>query len=192
MLNEQSLERALDALGETLDARDLAYELVASGGSGLLLLGLIARPTRDLDVIALVERGAYVKADPLPDPLLEAIRDVGQVLGIGQTWLNAGPADLLDFGLPSGFESRVVTRSYGPLTLHVASRDDQVAFKLYAAVDTGPTGKHFQDLGALKPTREELLEAARWARTHDPSPGFREQLLRGLAALGVEDASAAL
>jgi hypothetical protein len=73
------------------------------------------------------------------------------------------------------------------LTVHFASRYDQIHFKLYAFVDQG-LGKHGQDLAALDPSREELLEAARWTRTHDPSPGFREMLERALAYLGVEDA----
>lgn len=34
---------------------------------------------------------------------------------------------------------------------------------------------------------EELLRAARWARTHDPSPGFDEVLRRVLAHYGVND-----
>lgn len=49
-------------------------------------------------------------------------------------------------------------------------------------------GRHEQDLRALKPTAEELVRAARWTRTHDPSLGFREMLVRALRYLGVEDA----
>jgi hypothetical protein len=58
--------------------------------------------------------------------------------------------------------------------------------KLYAMVDQG-AGKHEADLRALVPTSDELLAAARWSRTHDPSEGFRGQLLDALAYLGVED-----
>ena len=54
--------------------RDLSFEVVAIGGSGLLLLGLSNRPTRDLDLAALVWQGSYVKADPLPPDLAEAAR----------------------------------------------------------------------------------------------------------------------
>lgn len=187
MLSRDRIDGVLVALGETLAARGLSYELVAAGGSGLLLLGLISRPTRDLDVIAIVEAGSYHKAEPLPAPLVQAVRDVGEALGIGGAWLNAGPADLLDFGLPEGFASRVDTRRYGPLTVHLAGRSDQVAFKLYAAVDTGPNSKHFQDLHDLAPTRAELVAAARWAQRHDPSPGFRSQLLLCLTAFGTGD-----
>ena len=100
---------------------------------------------------------------------------------------NTGPADLLDFGLPEGFIDRLETHSYGDyLAVYFASRFDQIHFKFYAAVDQGP-GKHSEDLEALAPTREELLRAARWARTHDPSPGFERELRRALAHFGVDD-----
>jgi len=59
---------ALDALSQTLEARGLRYELVAVGGTSLLLLGLIDRPTRDLDVVATVEAGTYCALRELPPP----------------------------------------------------------------------------------------------------------------------------
>lgn len=52
--------------------------------------------------------------------------------------------------------------------------------------------KHAADLRALQPTPEELLAAARWSRTHDPSEGYRQELLGALTALGVEDADGQL
>jgi hypothetical protein len=67
-----------------------------------------------------------------------------------------------------------------------------VCFKLYAAVDQGSRSRHFQDLRDLEPERDDLLAAARWARSHDPSPGFRSLLVDTLRALGVEDADAPL
>jgi len=73
------------------------------------------------------------------------------------------------------------------LTVHFASRLDQIHLKLYALVDQG-LGKHEGDLRALTPSREELIQAARWIRPHDPSSGFREMLERALHCLGVEDA----
>lgn len=48
--------------------------------------------------------------------------------------------------------------------------------------------KHLADLRALEPTPDELVVAARWARTHDPSEGFLNLLTETLAYLGVEDA----
>jgi hypothetical protein len=179
---------ALSALSETLDARHLEYELVAVGGSSLVLLGLITRATRDLDIVAVVEAGRYVGAGSLPQPLVDAVRDVGEVLGIGIDWLNSGPSALLDFGLPQGFAERAEVRSFGALTLRLASRFDQIYLKLYAAVDQGPRSKHVDDLRALEPSHDELRGAAVWARTHDPSPAFREELLAALRLFGVDDA----
>ncbi len=187
-MNRVLLDRALGTLGEILQARGLGYELVAIGGSSLMLLGLITRPTKDLDAVALVEHGKYLSAEPLPGPLADAIADVGRALSIGERWLNPGPTDLLRFGLPEGFEKRVELKRYGGLTLHLAGRQDQVFFKLYAAVDQGIRSKHAADLRALDPTREELLAAARWSQTHDPSEGYRQELVKILTALGVEDA----
>lgn len=182
------LDAALTSLGDRLQRHRRREELVAAGGSGLLLLGAISRPTYDVDVVAIVEGGRYRKARPLPPHLLEASRDVGEAFGIGPDWLNPGPTDLLDFGLPAGFEDRVQRRDYGGLVLHLASRLDQICFKLYAAADQGLRSKHVSDLRQLRPTREELMFAARWTMTHDPSPGFRSELLGTLRLLGVEDA----
>ena len=94
-LNRLLLDQALQALGDILLQRRLSFEIVAVGGSGLLLLGFIDRPTRDLDVVALVEEGRYVPARPLPAVLAEAVTDVADILGLPPDWVNAGPTDLL-------------------------------------------------------------------------------------------------
>ncbi|MBA2447567.1 MAG: hypothetical protein H0V51_06025 [Chloroflexi bacterium] len=190
--NRLRLERALETLGAVLEQRGLRFELVAIGGSSLLLLGLISRPTGDLDILALVEGGRYVRADPLPADLTEAVGDVGAALGLGNDWLNPGPTALLDLGLPAGFEQRVETRRYNGLVLHLASRFDQICFKLYGAVDQSLRSKHADDLRRLDPASDELFAAARWTRTHDPSEPFGRLLVMTLVGLGVENADAAL
>lgn len=152
----------------------------------MLLLGLVARPTADVDIVALVQDGRYRVATPLPPPLEEAQAEVGAALGLGEEWLNPGPTDLLDFGLPEGFEDRVKTLTFAGLTVRLAGRLDQIYFKLYAAVDQGHRSKHFADLQQLDPTEDELVGAARWTVQHDPSEGFRRVLLEALARLGVE------
>ncbi len=186
--NAEHVDRLLDALSEQLGRNRGQYELVVVGGSALLALGLISRPTKDVDVVALREADVLKKADPLPLEIREARDRVGRDFGLPEEWLNAGPASLIDLGLPDGFLDRVETRSFGrPLTVHFASRLDQIHFKLYALVDQG-AGRHEQDLRALNPAADELVRAARWTRTHDPSPSFREMLERALRYLGVEDA----
>lgn len=186
-LRPETLESALSTLGAVLEQRGLSYEAVAIGGSGLLLLGVTVRPTRDLDLAALVVDGRYVSADPLPHELKQAVEDVGAALGLLPDWVNAGPTSLLDFGLPEGFEERAVRQQFGGFELHVASRVDQIHLKFYAAADDGPQSKHFSDLERLDPTGEELIQAAEWCLTHDPSEGFRGQTRSALKALGVRD-----
>lgn len=155
------LERALQALGEVLDERGFHYELVAIGGSSLMLLGFISRPTRDLDLLAQVQDGKLVKLETLPAPLAEARDDVARAFGLADDWLDAKPSSLLDFGLPEGFAERLEKRVFGGLTLQLAGRFDQICFKLYALVDQGAQSKHEPDLRSLRPTEEELIEAAR-------------------------------
>jgi Nucleotidyltransferase of unknown function (DUF6036) len=187
-LNITRNEEVFTALGERLAQSGERFELVVIGGSALLGLGLVDRATRDVDVVALRRGSLLVRPAPLPEALLEAASRIALDFSLPPDWLNTGPSSLLDFGLPSGFESRLERRDYGgSLTVWLASRLDQIHFKLYALVDQGP-GKHEQDLRALDPSSGELLEAARWAITHDPSSGFRQELLQVLAFLGVEDA----
>lgn len=188
MISPGSLDEVLSALGATLADRGLAYEVVVVGGSGLLLLGLTARPTRDVDVVAIRLDGEFRKPAPLPPSLLEASADVARAFDLRTDWLNAGPADLMDFGLPDGFAERLRPKTYGGLTLHVIGRSDQIALKLYAAADQGRDSRHIQDLRALEPSESELLDSGRWAMTHDPSSGFRSELVLLLAHIGVEDA----
>ena len=180
--------QVLAALGEQLKAAGERFEIVVIGGSGLLVLGVIERATRDVDIVALRSGEQLDTADPLPSSLIAAGERVARDFSLEPGWLNPGPTNLLDFDLPEGFLARLETRRYGKaLAVHFASRFDQIHFKLYALVDQGP-GKHEGDLRALEPSEEELLAAARWTRTHDPSEGF-EQVLRGtLAHLGVDDA----
>jgi hypothetical protein len=192
-MNEiQTAEKAaqlLDALGEQLERVGVAYELVVVGGSALLALGLVTRPTKDVDVVALRSGLVLQSANPLPGPLLAARDRVARDFQLPADWLNDGPASLLTLGLPDGFLWRARRDDHGPaLTVWYASRLDQVHFKLYAAVDQGP-GKHEADLRALNATQDELLTAARWTLTHDPSSGYRHVLEQALTALGVRNAS---
>jgi hypothetical protein len=186
-ITQDALDVILGALAEQLQSHDGRQEIVVAGGSALLALGLVRRTTRDVDVLAIAANGELHSAEPLPDTLREARDRVTRDLGLDENWLNAGPTGLLTWGLPGGFWTRVVTRRYGDaLTVHFVGRLDQIHFKLYAMVDQGG-GRHETDLRALRPSREELIGAARWSMTHDPSPGYREMLRKALAGLGVED-----
>ena len=185
--SSKALVDALETLGDLLSDQGDEIEIVAIGGGSLLLLGLIERPTKDLDIVAIVQDGRFVSASPLPDFLVSAIRDVAEASGLSEDWINGGPTSLLDFGLPDGFAERTTTRRFGALLVHLAGRKDQICFKLYASVDQGPRSKHAVDLSKLQPSSRELAEAAEWCRTHDPSDGFAEQLTLALRAFGGGD-----
>jgi hypothetical protein len=83
-----------------------------------------------VDVVGFSSAAGYARADVLPDFLTTAVREVGDALGLGDSW--------------------------------------------------------FADLPSLTPTPGQLLNAARWTRTHDPSPAFRGELRRILSLLDVE------
>jgi len=156
------IEEALTALGETLEQRGHSYELVLVGGANLALQGVIARPTKDGDIVGeRLASGRVAKLDAMPEPLARAITDVASAFGLDEGWLNLDPASLMDLGLPIG----------------LAGRFDMICFKLYAAVDHWPTrGRHWQDLIALEAEPLEIERAAAWCQTHDPSPAFRDSL----------------
>jgi hypothetical protein len=170
-----------------LEERGLRYELYAVGGGALQLLGLITRPTRDIDIVGKVEGQRVLPMVTLPPALARAIEDTARVFRISPQWVNTGPRSLLDLALPEGAIGRAHRRQWGGLVLNIADRRDQIFFKLYAAADQGPRSKHFDDLRRLEPTYEELRDAAAWARTHDPSEGFETELRAALRDLGVDD-----
>jgi hypothetical protein len=187
-ITDETIDLLLGALGDQLQALGNHVEIVVIGGSALTALGLVRRATRDVDLLAIAENGELRLAEPLPRALLAARATVAADFGLAENWLNAGPTDLLKWGLPEALMNRVVTRSYGTaLVVHFASRFDQIHFKLFALVDQGG-GRHEADLRALNPTQSELTAAARWSITQDPSPGYRSVLVDALRALGVNDA----
>jgi hypothetical protein len=187
-ITDETIDLLFRALADQLQALGSQVEIVVIGGSALTALGLVKRATRDVDLLAIATAGELRRAEPLPRELLAARAAVAADFGLDENWLNAGPTDLLKWGLPEAFLSRVVSRSYGAtLIVHFAGRLDQIHFKLFAMVDQGG-GRHETDLRALSPTRDELVAAARWSMTQDPSPGYRSVLQDALHVLGVNDA----
>lgn len=184
----EAADRLLSALGEQLALAGEKYDLIVIGGSALLALDLVSRPTRDIDVVALASERGPIEAVPLPVPLVEACNRVARDFGVPDDWLNSQAGqDMLRLGLPEGFFERLTRRGYGPaLTVRWASRFDQIHFKLHAAVDRGG-GRHLADLDLLQPAPNELIAAGRWARTHDPSPGFLALLKEAFAYFKVDD-----
>jgi Nucleotidyltransferase of unknown function (DUF6036) len=188
-ISGETLDVILGALSEQLLSLGEPQEMVVIGGTALTALGLVNRTTKDVDLLAIATDGELRSAKPMPDALCVARDRVARDFDLDKDWLNAGPTDLLKWGLPVGFLSRVVTRIYGEaLTVHFAGRLDQIHFKLFAMVDQAG-GRHEADLRALKPSSQELIAAAHWSVTQDPSPGYLMVLKEALSVLGVEDAA---
>ncbi len=173
------IRRALQLVGELLEANGSRFDIVVVGGSALNLLGIISRATTDVDVLALAERtrgGPTVLSRPgatLPAPLVGAARIVARDLGLDPHWLNTGPEAQWDSGLPPGLDSRITWETFGLLSVGLVGRRDLIFLKVYAAADDiGPGSVHFQDLVALVPTDGELTEAAAWVQSQDPSLDF--------------------
>jgi hypothetical protein len=190
-INPQTLTQALTLLGELMEVRGHpAQHFVVCGGSSLLALGLVSRnTTRDVDILARVEHDSLVTPRPLPEWLLTAAADVQRQLNLPDNWLNDQVADetLFKCGFPEGLQVRLTSREFGSrLTISYISRRDQIFLKLHAAVDRDG-GRHLQDLLDLSPAADELLDAARWTRTQDPSEGFLMLLRSMLASMGHEN-----
>jgi len=192
-LNPKTIDLALGQLGEHLaHAGPHRYELVICGGAALISCALVQRlTTRDVDIVALKSNAGLISPDPLPEILLRTADRVRMDLDLPENWINNGPSrepgGLFQVGLPQGLESRLTSKRFGPnLTVYFISRIDQIHFKLFASVDSGP-GRHVEDLRDLKPTPQEIEQAAKWAVQHDPSDGFKVVLMAMLKQMGFVD-----
>jgi hypothetical protein len=168
-----------------------AYNLVVCGGTALMANDLVQRTTKDVDIVAMADdEGSLIDPAPLPDPLVKAAQEVADDLGLPDSWLNNGPSSgdggIFRLGLPLDFSERLSWERFGKkLTVAFVDRIDQIHFKLYAAVDQFGS-YHASDLKELDPTDEELLTAAAWTRTHDPSVGYLESLMMFFRKYGYE------
>ncbi len=196
-MNKNSLEKTFEILAARLESNHAPPQKIAvCGGAALIACGLLPRTTTDVDIVALLsEQDELISPAPLPEPLVTAANEVAALTSLPQDWLNNGPSrdqgGLFQMGLPNGLQNRLHKKEYGPyLTVFFIDRFDQIHFKLYAGVDRG--GYHITDLAALKPTDEELYQAAQWACTHDISAAFVALLKTLLKDMGHESVAARL
>jgi hypothetical protein len=158
-----------------LAERHLALEAVVVGGSALALLGLIARETRDCDVIE----------PELPADILEASRAFARQLDpadglLREDWLNNGPASLAGL-FPSGWRDRLQALYRGQgLILWAPGRFDLLLSKLFALCDRGTD---LADCLAFHPTQDELSRAEAWLARQDLHPGWPGHVRSTLADL---------
>jgi hypothetical protein len=177
---------APDIINDILEALDrrigvhggVPSGLVVCGGTALSALVLkVMRTTRDMDVLGSVsgtENGVTIQSiKKFPEWLVEAADRVAG-FDLPERWLNLGPASQVESGLQRDLRRDCKEGLWQYLTIYFISRIDQIHFKLYASVDQD--GYHVQDLFALKPTENEMEEAAKWVVTQDVLEVFRALL----------------
>lgn len=175
-LDRGLIEQALTAVGELLAAEGEQAAVVITGGATLSLLGVVARTTSDVDVIARAyrdEKGTLrlLEPEPFPPPLAGAIRAVARDLGLDEYWMNAQVGTQWAQGLPPWTAEALEWKNYGGgLDVGLVGRRTLIALKLFASADQDPRSVHFQDLLQLGPTDGELEEVRGWVLTQDTSP----------------------
>ncbi len=171
-LTGRNIEELLIAVGELLEARGAGCSVVVVGGAALSLLGLVDRTTRDVDVVAKKEAKTFLPPDPLPQPLVSAIKTVARDFGLPEDWMNTQIASQWPQELPKFLFYHLEWRKYGGLEVGIVGRPTLIALKLHAAVDRDMESVHYQDLIALRPTEAELSEAKRSVLTQDSGEEF--------------------
>lgn len=154
----------LEAFDGYLAARGLRFEGIVIGGAALNLLGIVARVTRDCDVLH----------PPLDPAVADAARTFAREArargeALQDDWLNNGPASLAP-QLPPGWLARVQPAFVGvAIELRTLGREDLLRSKLFAlcdrAIDLG-------DCLALAPTAEELNNLLPWLEYQDANPDW--------------------
>jgi hypothetical protein len=182
------IQEALSRTGRRMALADAGeYSLLVCGGSALNLAGLIERPTRDVDVLGLVKGPNHdsVVAEIIPEEVTRAAEAVATDLNLPQDWLNDAALEVHRLGLPAGVLERAEKCEFGPcLTVYLLSRQDQVALKLYAAIDRTKGQRHLKDLLAINPKETEMELAVHWLLDRKTSPQFRQAVAKICKALG--------
>lgn len=179
MLKETILKYLTSLSKSYEDLKGAPLEVSICGGAALNLLELVQRTTQDVDLVS---------PETLPPLFIEAAQITAKYFNLKPDWINQGPVELLKMGLPQGYFERChPLHLEGNITWLLTDRLDQIHFKLYASLDRG--GYHIQDLLALYPSEEELVQACRWCFTHDVSDPFRELTLEFFNKQGWEHAA---
>ena len=192
MKRKEEIEHALSVLGRRM-ALDGAsnMEVLCCGASALCVLGLLSRSTMDVDVLGVVVRDRDLDpCEVFPVEMERAIANAGRELGLADDWFNGSASRLLERGVPDGTLERslVHRRSFGPcLTVRFIDRRDQVAMKLFAAMDPVDGIRHLKDLEEISPEAGEISHALMWMGGWKSSAAFRAKLKAIVTGLGFED-----
>jgi len=192
MRRKEEIEHALTVLGRRM-ALDGApdMEVLCCGASALCVLGLLTRSTMDVDVLGVVVRDRDLNpCEVFPEEMERAIANAGLELGLAEDWFNGSASRLLERGVPEGTLERALVhrKSFGPcLTVRFLDRKDQVALKLFAAMDPVDGIRHLKDLEEISPDPEEIIHSLRWMGDWKSSDAFRSKLKAIITGLGFAD-----
>jgi len=192
MRRKEEIEHALTVLGRRM-ALDGApdMEVLCCGASALCVLGLLSRSTMDVDVLGVVVRDRDLNpCEVFPEEMERAIANAGLELGLAEDWFNGSASRLLERGVPEGTLERALLhrKSFGPcLTVRFLDRKDQVALKLFAAMDPVDGIRHLKDLEEISPDPEEIIHSLRWMGDWKSSDAFRSKLKAIITGLGFAD-----
>jgi hypothetical protein len=190
---QEDIRRLLRALSEKMDFYACQpLGIVVCGGAALNVMGVLDRPTRDVDVIALASTGKgplRLSEATFPEEVRRCVHEVAADFGESQAWLHCGPAEIFRKGLPQGMEQRLSREDIGSrLRVYWVSRLDLICMKLYAAASRSARPEpHAADLRALRPDGQQLERAREWALTQDDSEEFKQELRRTLIDMGHSD-----
>jgi hypothetical protein len=149
----------IEAFDRHLTSLAVRFEGVVIGGTALVLMGVVQRNTKDVDILL----------PTLPEDVALASRDFAlqqRQAGddLDDDWFNNGPIQLGDV-LPPGWRERVERIFVGrSLVLSTLGRADLLKSKLFALCDRGTD---MADCIALAPTAEELAECLPWLEFQD-------------------------
>jgi len=189
---KEEIHEALTTLGKQMA---LAYagdvQLLCCGGSGLCVLEILNRSTKDVDALAFIVDGYKLKSIEAFSPEMNlAILKTARIHGLEEDWFNSEATILLKHGLPEGILERSAphAKQYGPcLRVQFICRSDQVALKLYAAMDPAKGRRHEEDLVAMEPTKEEIKNGLGWLLSWPSNDAFKKRLAFLVEGLGFTD-----
>lgn len=157
----------------------LRFDAVVVGGTALILLGTVSRPTTDVDVLVMPSFDASFRAAILNFALEEA--QEGRPLA--EDWINNHIAGLEE-DLPDGWRQRLRPLYQGEaVSLQTLGRSDFLKIKLFAYCE-----RDFdrEDCLAMRPTARELVEARSWIEEQVKGDEWRRQVHTALADIGRE------
>ena len=181
MNRKEEIEWALSTLSRRMaltGAEDL--EVLCCGASALCVLGLLSRSTMDVDVLGIIsDEKEVIPCEHFSLEMEAAIAASGRELGLPDDWFNGSASTLLQQTLPTGAleRSKKHRQEFGPcLVVRFLDRMDQVALKLFAAMDPKDGQRHLRDLEDISPTRSEITHAITWMTSWKSNQAFRDRL----------------